>query len=176
MAGLPQTVYFSDRPERVFGMSPTDLFLENLGFTPVNPPNAAIVVNDNGSADILVIELTNPVDLAGADSLTYDVKVLEGFTEDGLAHAATQQADAVLPASFGCGAFFIDDCPDGTLSIWFPDGTSTSVPGIVPCCYSYPSCGPCGRNWDAYVGEHFTTQCGADNANQCIWQESSGGL
>jgi hypothetical protein len=63
------------------------------------------------------------------------------------------------------------DCPDGTLSIWFPDGTSTSVPNIVPCCYDYPNCDPCGRNWDAYVGQHFTKQCGINNSFHCVWQE-----
>lgn len=65
------------------------------------------------------------------------------------------------------------DCSDGTLHVWFPDGSSTSVPNIVPCCYSYPSgCNPCGRNWDAYVGTHFTQQCGTNNSYNCIWQES----
>ncbi len=64
------------------------------------------------------------------------------------------------------------DCADGTLQVWFPDGTTTSIPNIVPCCYSYPDCDPCGRNWDNYVGEHFTPQCGPNNSKKCIWQES----
>lgn len=67
------------------------------------------------------------------------------------------------------------DCSDGTLKVWFPDGTSTSIPNIVPCCYTYPSCKPCGRNWDKYVGDHFTPQCGPNNAKQCVWQESCSG-
>jgi hypothetical protein len=42
--GLGQTVYFSDRPERVFGAAPTPAFLTGLGFQPENPPNAALVL------------------------------------------------------------------------------------------------------------------------------------
>ncbi|MEZ4507826.1 MAG: hypothetical protein R2848_18695 [Thermomicrobiales bacterium] len=41
---------------------PTDRFLEGLGFTPVNPPNAAAVVRTpEGERDVLVVELFNPV-------------------------------------------------------------------------------------------------------------------
>src|SRR4051812_33176550 len=39
-----QTIYFSDRPERIVGTVPTDRFLGALGFTPNEPPNAAAVV------------------------------------------------------------------------------------------------------------------------------------
>ncbi len=42
--GLGQTIYFSDRPERLVGASPTPQFLAGLGFPPDNPPNAALVV------------------------------------------------------------------------------------------------------------------------------------
>lgn len=58
-----ETVYFSDRPERVVGLFPTEKFLDKLGFTPANPPNAALVASPSGGGDqdILVIELMNPV-------------------------------------------------------------------------------------------------------------------
>ena len=39
-----QTVYFTDRPDRIVGAMETSGFLESLGFTPFNPPNAAAVV------------------------------------------------------------------------------------------------------------------------------------
>ena len=44
-----QTVYFSDRPERIVGLAPTQRFLDGLGFTPNNPPNAALVATPDGS-------------------------------------------------------------------------------------------------------------------------------
>lgn len=65
------------------------------------------------------------------------------------------------------------DCPDGTLNVWFPDGTSTSVPGVVACCYSYPSCDPCsGHNYDSWIGDHFKTQCGDNNSKRCYYTTS----
>jgi hypothetical protein len=42
--GLGQTIYFSDRPGRIVGTIPTDRFLSVLGFSPDNPPNAALLV------------------------------------------------------------------------------------------------------------------------------------
>jgi hypothetical protein len=39
-----QTLYFSDRPQRIVGTVPSDRFLEALGFTPADPPNAALVM------------------------------------------------------------------------------------------------------------------------------------
>lgn len=38
-----QTVYFSDRPARVVGVAPLQQFLDGLGFSPQNQPNAALV-------------------------------------------------------------------------------------------------------------------------------------
>jgi hypothetical protein len=40
----PLTIAFSDRPERVVGQAPLQKFLEGLGFSPENPPNAAIEI------------------------------------------------------------------------------------------------------------------------------------
>lgn len=56
-----QTVYFSDRPERIFGLAPTQQFLDGLGFSPTNPPNAAIIAEAHGDEDQLIIELHDPV-------------------------------------------------------------------------------------------------------------------
>jgi hypothetical protein len=43
--GLGQTVYFSDRPSRDVGATPTPRFLNTLGFSADNPPNAALIVD-----------------------------------------------------------------------------------------------------------------------------------
>jgi len=110
------TTYFSDRPERVVGLAPTQRFLDGLGFTPENPPNAALVTQtEGGEQDILVIELFAPSYDAGAGTLTYEAKVLADYGERGLAYLARQQADYELAASFGEGSLFIDDCPDSLL-------------------------------------------------------------
>ncbi len=45
------TVYFSDRPERIFGNAPTQAFLVGLGFSPANPPKAALVTQTDDGSD-----------------------------------------------------------------------------------------------------------------------------
>ena len=57
---LGDTVYFSDRPARRVGLIPTAVLLEQLGFTPADPPNAALVAQTADGEDILVVELMNP--------------------------------------------------------------------------------------------------------------------
>lgn len=58
-----QTLFFSDRSDRIVGMVPTEQFLiggardEGLGFTPADPPNAALVLDDGRT---LVVELIDP--------------------------------------------------------------------------------------------------------------------
>ncbi len=113
-----QTLYFSDRPDRIVGTMPTDQFLDTLGFTPVNPPNAAVVVTTpEGERDVLVIELMNPVYTRsfgenGEEVLVYEALVLSGYQGTGLAEWTPQVADNELPREFDNISLFIDDCPD----------------------------------------------------------------
>ena len=60
--GLGQTSLFPpDRPERSVGIAPSEQFIAALGFPAGNPPNAALVFeNDSGNVDITVVELFNP--------------------------------------------------------------------------------------------------------------------
>jgi hypothetical protein len=86
------TIYFSDRPQRIFGESPTADFLDGLGFTPDNPPNAALVVHgEDGVDDIAVLELLDPTYEADTGTLTYGATILGDYDDDGLAYAAAQQ-------------------------------------------------------------------------------------
>ena len=113
-----QTVYFSDRPERLVGTLLTREFLQQLGFTPENPPNAAVVAQTaDGGEDVLVVELFDPVyeEPVGADggvSVTYRARVLAGEPGERLAAFAGRQGDALLPGAFGAGALFIDSSFD----------------------------------------------------------------
>lgn len=168
--GIASTIYFSDRPARVFGASPTDLFLDSLGFSQVDPPNAAIVVNSEGEADILVIELMDPVYDDIAQNLTYTATVLGAYREAGLEYLAAQQADESLPQEFGAGALFIDDCADAHSRCYLPgkipiDGTWVTLPR----CYTYPSCAPC-RSWDAICNQEYPDLC----HGQCYVPTSNG--
>lgn len=78
----PQTVYFSDRPERIAGHMTLGDYLkewtagkDNFG---EDPPNATLSVYEGGSQEntLAIVELTNPV-VEGAD-LIYSYKSLGG--------------------------------------------------------------------------------------------------
>ena len=111
--GFGQTIYFSDRPGRIAGATPTQQFLDNLGFTPDNPPNAAILThNGAGESTIAVVELFAPDYDATSTTLTYDLAVLdhwEDSTELGFTETPVD-LDA-LGATFGATHLFIDGCP-----------------------------------------------------------------
>jgi hypothetical protein len=77
----PQTIFFSDRPERVAGNMTTAHFVpfwrEGKDSFLKNPPNADISVFANGRLRQIVAELSEP--RLGDDTLTYTiVRVLEG--------------------------------------------------------------------------------------------------
>jgi hypothetical protein len=147
LTGLPaQTVYFSDRPDRVVGTQTTSEFLEALGFGDQNPPNAALVTaGENGDDDILVIELFNPdytesLDEAGG-TLVYEARILENYQETRMGRVALEQDDAVIPSSFAGASLFIDDCSDGFLECH--RGGTLMGQFSFGCCYKFPSCHTC---------------------------------
>ena len=169
-----QTTYFSDRPERIVGLSPTQAFLDGLGFTPENPPNAALVAQtEAGETEILVIELLNPVYDAEAGMLTYDARVLADYGERGLAHLAQQQTDYEFPDAFGEGSLFIDDCSSWAFTCVDQNGRfGTSSGGNFNACYSSAvnACVTCDHvqdalNWaQTLCHQYQSTVCGDPNA------------
>jgi hypothetical protein len=96
--GVPgQTVFFTDRPNRVVGNLPTDRFVAKWttdkgpnGFA-TNPPNAAVTVFEPGGVKTAIVELSNP--RLDGDKLSYNVKVLQG----------------IGPAQSAAGVVFIDN-------------------------------------------------------------------
>lgn len=104
-----QTIFFSDRPERIVGSAPTQTVLDGLGFTPADPPNAAIVAGE----EVLVVELINPVYDATSGTLTYDAALLDpGDASSGIQHLAQQQTDQELPQDLGPTSLFIDSAQE----------------------------------------------------------------
>ncbi len=170
LTGAPaQTVYFSDRPARIFGLAPTGQFLERLGFTPDNPPNAALVAStEDGVQEVLVIKLLNPVYDEAAGTLTYDAKILADYSGDGLSHVARQQTDFTLPASFTEGGLFIDDCADGCATCYQIRNEQKRIVGqinTVGRCFKGSICIPCNKDFESsYYGrlchEAFPDHCG----------------
>lgn len=93
-----QTLYFSDRPQRIAGHLPMRAYLEEwkAGAGPDNfandPPNATLSVYEGGKAEntLTVVEISQPV-IEGKD-LVYHYKLIEG----------------AMPKSGGATALFID--------------------------------------------------------------------
>jgi hypothetical protein len=178
--GLGQTLYFSNRPERIARAAPTPAFLAGLGFPPDNPPNAALVVEAGpGDEAIAVVDLTNPQYDEGTKTATYDAKVLADWERTLALGFSEQPKDlARLAPSFGAAHLFIDDCPD-IVNCYAPglDGGSPVKMGPLPGgpqgrCYSwrYARCLPCDSsgNWvsqesvNALCGKEYWIECGDD--------------
>jgi hypothetical protein len=174
--GLGQTIYFSDRPDRIVGATPTDQFLAGLGFAPDNPPNAALIFEaEPGHTDIAVLELFNPVFDPAGPGVTYDVQVLQEWArtlEMGFSKVPTD-LDQMHPA-FGAAHLFIDsglDCPDATMHcVTDLEHPGSSKVGSIPnedhdgyCAVGgFGNCMPCqpwlGNQWTK-TRDYWDTQC-----------------
>jgi hypothetical protein len=157
-----ETIYFSDRPERIVGTVPTHQFLGALGFTPADPPNAALVARTATGDDVVVLELFDPIyqeefDSDGGVTVTYAARVLADYAGDGLAHLASQQSDGNLAESFGPASLFIDDCPDEDPLNCYTDCFTEPVGnlGRRGMCWQWfpPDCLPCSGGWDGTAAE-----------------------
>lgn len=132
-SGLGHTVFFSDRPDRIFGSMPSPRFLAELGFPADNPPNAALVVDvADGQTEVAVLELFDPTYDEASRTATYEVAVLAeweregGQSDDATFSESTADLADLLP-TFGAAHLFIDDY------------TSAQAVGV---CYS-AGCGAC---------------------------------
>ena len=166
--GLGQTLFFSDRPERIVGTVPTARFLaprHNLGFTPTNPPNAALVAQRAGSAteqDVYVVELLNPRYDEAAKTVTYDVTILDDIARVGMTVVEAPQGALAAPQAFGPTGLFIDDCPDASVSCYDQNGNVVGSFGPMGHCYRWccGCCAPCGNDDQDY----WTGQCNSSFA------------
>jgi hypothetical protein len=95
------------------GLVPTTVLLEQLGFTPADPPNAALVAQTAEGEDILVVELMNPRFDEAAGTLAYHVRLLADSGGVGLADLAARQDDDQFASSFTMAHLFIDGCGGG---------------------------------------------------------------
>lgn len=115
--GTGQTVWFSDRPDRLVGTLSDEQFLDGRAFDPADPPNAAIVTLGDGTEDVLVVELLDPVLDPATGAVTYTARPLQGQPDGAeLASLAARQADQSLDETLGPVTLFIDQLacsPDG---------------------------------------------------------------
>ncbi|NRG16090.1 hypothetical protein HPQ64_00120 [Rhizobiales bacterium] len=79
----PNTLYFSDRPERIVGRVTTKDFVDHWASGDdsfkQDPPNAVLTADNGGMAEEVTVVLRDPR-LEGGD-LVYDVEILSGAKE-----------------------------------------------------------------------------------------------
>jgi hypothetical protein len=128
--GTGQTVYFSDRPDRLVGTLSDRQFLDGHAFDPADPPNAAIVTLAGDGEDILVVELFSPTLDTASGAVTYSARVLDGQPDGAaLASLAGRQGDSTIGETLGPTTLFIDQLTCG------PDGSSCNDDS--DCCSGY---------------------------------------
>lgn len=167
LTGTPdQTIAFSERPESIVGLVPTNDMIDMLGFTPGDLPNAALVIpgEDGAQNEILVIELSNAVHDGSANTTTYDATILTDYDEATLRYLAQKQRDDEIPGEFGVANLFIDSifCPDtATIDCLVCDsGLNPTKIGDIGtqgvCAKSITWCGPCSNtSWLGMCQEKY---------------------
>lgn len=100
--GSGQTIYFSDRPERLTGLLPTSELVAQWPFEDESPPNAALAISnaEDASAQIVVGVLSSPTWDAASVTLSYGFWML---TDDIPAGSPTP-----ISSSFDAATLFID--------------------------------------------------------------------
>jgi hypothetical protein len=177
-----QTLYFSDRPERIVGMVPTEKLIgvegENsgIGFTPENPPNAALVLPDN---KILVVELIDPSYDPATGQIRYQLRVLDDVSQMDLKLETEPLTAADAVGDFTAASLFIDDCDNGEVTCYASDGVTVigtfggdgnmgfCWQGLAACCA--PCEAPGNGDWSGTCNATFS---GCDGA--CKYGFSSG--
>jgi hypothetical protein len=133
----PQTIAFSDRPERIVVQVEMQKFLDGSCISSNDPPNAAIEILDaDEKEDVAVVELSDPVYDRANYTLRYNVSFLK---EPNLSYAAfNERADSSLPEKFGAVSLFIDSCPPGNVCC-FAKGEDVLCARLnsVPFCWSW---------------------------------------
>jgi hypothetical protein len=106
-----QTIYFSDRPERLTGLVPTAELVASWPFEDETPPNAALAISnaEDDSATVLIGVLSSPEWSPGSATLSYGFWML---TDDIPAGSPTP-----IPDSFDSATLFIDGTNRGIIVV-----------------------------------------------------------
>lgn len=143
----PNTVYFSNRPARITGITSNEKFIKGFCFSDTyhlaaseipkdnhNPPNAALVFQDDtGEQSVAVIELMTPNYNAYKRTLVYPINILKNYEGDVFKHHAGNALE-MLPNQISNVSLFIDDCPDGYVYCWGGYSRTHEGDGCKQCC------------------------------------------
>lgn len=105
----PDTVYFSDRPDRVSGGIGTVTFTSSSLWNTTSAPNAALMLaNAPAANDTVILTLSHPVYDEANATLRYTAVQVPHYTGTGL-RAYEAFADPGIPEQFGQAMLFIDN-------------------------------------------------------------------
>jgi hypothetical protein len=162
-----QTLYFSDRPERIVGMVSTERFLgtsgqgQGIDFTLVDPPNAALVLADDR---VLVVELIDPTYDPATSQVNYQLRVLDDVADAGLNLETLPLTATEAAGNFEAASLFIDDCANGTIMcVTANGGVFPDTNNPVGYCYNWSKvcCAPCQTIDAAQVcNDNYQYDCG----------------
>lgn len=174
-----ETLYFSDRPERIVGMVSTARFIgegkpdAGIGFTPANPPNAALVFGgaDGQPGDIAVVELIAPRYDPGSGQITYDLRVLADVQAIDLRLEEAPLTAETAARDFASASLFIDDCGSGQILCANAQSGGVYLPGATfAYCFitGQGCCAPCNGATIPDDMDPFTQQCNEEDPDtQC---------
>lgn len=110
LAGVrPDTIYFSDTPDRISGGIDTSIFAGSSLWDSTSAPNAALMLaSEPASHDSVILTLSHPVYDAANATVRYTAVQVPDYTGTGLKAYATF-ADPSVPEQFGQAMLFIDN-------------------------------------------------------------------
>lgn len=123
--GAGQTVYFSDRPERLTGLVPTAELVAQWPFEDESAPNAALAISnaDDAGVQVLVGVLGNPVWDAASATLSYGFAMLADDVPAG--------SPTPIPDAFANATLFIDGGGAPHQGIFVVNMTGRDIPVVV---------------------------------------------
>jgi len=105
----PDTIYFSDTPDRISGGIDTSIFAGSSLWDSTSAPNAALMLaGEPASHDSVILTLSHPVYDAANATVRYTAVQVPDYTGTGLKAYATF-ADPSVPEQFGQAMLFIDN-------------------------------------------------------------------
>jgi hypothetical protein len=119
--GVGQTIYFSDRPERLTGLLSTAELVAQWPFESDSPPNAALAISnaEDESTTVLVGVLTDPQWDPASATLRYGFRLLSDDIPAG--------SPTPLPDSFANATLFIDGSRNLGGYSYFSNYTNTPI-------------------------------------------------
>lgn len=166
----PDTVYFTDIPERTAGQQPTPEIINNFLSDLSTPPRAALQIrNEDGSVDVVALSLLSAEFDPNDQSVKYEATISSDNLEfyfnpnnnQPISGEPVLDSGGLVPMSFGSSSLFIDN----TTAVTPPNSSCTHIPDKdSDICLMPKSMADCGND------SVNKARCGGDdNAPKCCY-------